>query len=95
MTLIKKHLVVYGRVQGVGFRHFVTQKANRLEMKGWVRNRRDGTVEAVVAGKSQDIEQLLAEIRKGPPASSVSNIEIEDLDNTHSLESDFTVKPTV
>lgn len=65
------HLTITGRVQGVGYRAFVEVQAELLELEGWVRNRRDGSVEAVAAGDADLVEALVEACRKGPPASRV------------------------
>jgi acylphosphatase len=70
-----KHVVVRGKVQGVGFRAFVEDQAARLSIEGWVRNRRDGTVEAVIAGTPEQVEAMLEACRKGPPSSHVHMVE--------------------
>lgn len=71
-------LRVVGRVQGVGYRAFVDMRANELGLTGWVRNRTDGSVEAVMQGTHVQVEQMLALCRKGPPAARVERIEISD-----------------
>jgi len=73
-------LLVTGRVQGVGFRAFVEDEANLLALDGWVRNRRDGTVEALVAGPADQVEALIAAARRGPPASRVETVNVENAD---------------
>ena len=70
-----KRLVISGRVQGVGFREWMVDRARALGVCGWVRNRRDGTVEALVDGDIAAIEELLRACRRGPSAAHVSNIE--------------------
>ena len=77
---------VHGRVQGVGFRAFVWRQAQRLEVSGWVRNRRDGTVEALADGPADEHEKLHAVLQRGPSLSVVERVdvtredrEIEDL----------------
>jgi acylphosphatase len=75
--LARLHATVVGRVQGVGFRAFVEQSAEVLDLKGWVRNRWDGSVEVVAEGKRQDLEKLLAALRRGPRASGVSDVHFE------------------
>lgn len=70
------HASVYGRVQGVGFRYFVVESANRLDIKGWARNRFDGSVEVVAEGLRQALENLLEDLRRGPRASSVTEVEV-------------------
>jgi acylphosphatase len=72
------HVIVRGRVQGVGFRAFVEQAALSRGIEGWVRNRRDGTVEAVFAGDPMSVEALIAACKTGPRGSRVENIEQRD-----------------
>lgn len=73
-----KRLVIAGRVQGVGFRDWMMRMARSLGLAGWVRNRADGTVEALVAGDSAAVEELLRACRRGPRLAHVTSIE-EDL----------------
>ncbi len=68
------HVVITGRVQGVGFRAFVEREAEALRLDGWVRNRRDGTVEAVFAGDESEIQHILMELNAGPPAAAVTDV---------------------
>ena len=70
------HLRIEGRVQGVGYRAFVEMRADALGLNGWVRNRRDGSVEAVVQGPPAMIDDMLEQCRKGPPGSRVDRVEI-------------------
>jgi acylphosphatase len=69
------HLSVHGIVQGVGYRDAMRVMAVRLRLDGWVRNRRDGTVEAVVDGDPQSVEAMLKWCRRGPPTARVERIE--------------------
>jgi acylphosphatase len=69
-----KLYVVEGRVQGVGFRMFVEQAAASLGLKGYVCNRRDGTVEVYAAGEDDVLDELRAELEKGPPAARVTRV---------------------
>ena len=69
-----KHLLITGRVQGVGYRFSLRQAALRLGLTGWVRNRHDGSVEAVVAGTPDAVAALVAWAHRGPPAASVSTV---------------------
>ena len=71
-----RHLRIHGVVQGVGFRWSLQAEAVRLGLGGWVRNRRDGTVEAVVAGPAAAVESLVAWAHRGPPAARVSRVEV-------------------
>ena len=68
------HVIITGRVQGVGFRAFVEREAAALRLEGWVRNRRDGTVEAVFAGDEGEIQHILMELNAGPPAAAVTDV---------------------
>ena len=68
------HVVITGRVQGVGFRAFVEREAEALRLAGWVRNRRDGTVEAVFVGDEREIQHILMELNAGPPAAAVTDV---------------------
>ncbi len=73
-----KRLIIAGRVQGVGFRHWLIREATRLGVSGWVRNRRDGTIEALVDGDTASVEELLRLCRRGPMLAEVREI-VEDL----------------
>jgi acylphosphatase len=70
------HIRIEGRVQGVGYRAFVDMKAAELGLSGWVRNRRDGSVEAVLQGPHEAVDAMLELCRSGPPASQVSRLEV-------------------
>jgi acylphosphatase len=69
------HLRIEGRVQGVGYRAWLAGAARRLNLAGWVRNRRDGSVEAVVSGPPADVERVVSACDGGPPAAAVTSIE--------------------
>jgi len=70
-------LSVWGRVQGVGYRESLRAEALRLGVRGWVRNRRDGSVEAVLQGPPEAVEAVLAWARRGPPAARVTQLEVK------------------
>jgi len=74
-----KHLVISGRVQGVGFRYSMSEEAARLGVTGWVRNRRDGTVEAVIDGAPDAVEAVLAWARRGPRGANVTGVEVAEI----------------
>ncbi len=69
-------LLIEGRVQGVGYRAFVEMRATDLGLSGWVRDRHDGSVEAVLQGAPKTVEIMLGLCRTGPPAAHVKRIEI-------------------
>ena len=73
--MIASRLVIRGRVQGVGYRYAMADTAQALGVTGWVRNRRDGTVEAFVQGELAIIDALLAWCHKGPPSARVDAID--------------------
>ena len=72
------HVFISGKVQGVGFRAFTKQRADELGVKGWVKNLLDGRVEAVMQGKPEAVEKLLATVRKGSRSSRVEGVEVKE-----------------
>ena len=72
-----KKLVIAGRVQGVGYRAWMAHKATELGLSGWVRNRADGSVEALIAGDIASVEELSRMCRRGPRMAEVSSIDEE------------------
>lgn len=72
-----KRVVITGRVQGVGYRDWMVSQAQALGVVGWVRNRADGAVEALVYGDTAAMEELLRACRRGPRMAAVSRIEEE------------------
>ncbi|MDP2135222.1 MAG: acylphosphatase [Sulfuritalea sp.] len=72
-----RRLVISGIVQGVGFRYAMTAQARLLGVAGWVRNRRDGRVEAMIAGDAAQIEAMLDWSRQGPAGAKVEDLMIE------------------
>jgi len=73
-----KHLQISGRVQGVGFRYHMCRVAIEFGVTGWVRNRRDGSVEAMVAGAPDAVEKIIAWARRGPGHAVVTAVEINE-----------------
>lgn len=69
---------VRGRVQHVGFRWFVARAARDLAVTGWVRNAEDGAVEVAAEGSAEQVEQLLAALRRGPSQALVQSVEIDE-----------------
>ena len=79
------HILIAGRVQGVGFRWFARVAARRLELGGWVMNRADGTVEVVATGPQEKLDQLRRQLSRGPDGARVESVTdldpvVEDLD---------------
>jgi acylphosphatase len=72
----RSHVVVHGFVQGVGFRYAVERAALSRGVAGWVRNRPDGTVEAVFEGQQEDVEALVAFCRQGPRGADVERVDV-------------------
>lgn len=72
-----RHLLITGLVQGVGFRYGMAQAARRLGATGWVRNRHDGSVEAVVCGEADVVAAMLAWARHGPAGAAVDHVAVE------------------
>lgn len=72
--MISRRFQITGQVQGVGFRYAMQHEAARLGVTGWVRNRRDGSVEALVQGAADAVEALIAWARHGPPGSRVAEL---------------------
>ncbi len=86
-------VIVRGQVQGVGFRAYAEMQAQKLRLDGWVRNRADGTVEAMLTGEPALIERMLIALRVGPPHSAVTNVRSMPEDGT-AVEPGFRVLPT-
>ena len=86
-------VAVTGRVQGVWFRAWTCEQAESLGLDGWVRNRRDGSVEALLSGQDKDIDAMLDLLLQGPPAAEVTSVQSEALDDPP--ESGFHQRPTI
>ena len=84
---------IEGRVQGVGYRCWVERTAGRLGLKGWVRNRRDGSVEAVFSGAAGRIADMIERCRQGPPAASVTSVTVVE-EGVAGIPAGFDVLPT-
>jgi acylphosphatase len=79
---VRLQVLVEGRVQGVGYRNFVSDNATRLGLTGWVRNRWDGNVEVLAEGERQLLEKLLDKLKRGPQSSFVLKVTPEWQDAT-------------
>ena len=94
-----RHLRVHGRVQGVGYRQGLVREATRLGLRGWVRNRSDGTVEALAVGSAAALDALLEWAHRGPPAAAVLRVDVQAPGKAEATEaaavSGFEQRPTV
>ena len=90
-ALRRVHVIVTGRVQGVGFRAFTQQHATELHLTGYVLNRDDGSVEAVIQGPAQDVARLVKLINRGPASARVDNLRLTDQPPTGDLN-DFEIR---
>ena len=89
---VTRHLEITGRVQGVGFRNYVEFKARTLGICGWVRNRSDGSVEAVISGEPAAVDGMIECARRGPRASAVTEVRISPSEGEFP---GFEVRPTL
>lgn len=71
---------VVGRVQGVGFRVWVQREALMLDLRGWVRNERDGSVSALLSGSPEAVDEMIVRLHRGPAGASVARVSVEDVD---------------
>ncbi len=89
---VRLHVLVSGRVQGVWFRAWTQQEAERRGLSGWVRNLSDGRVEAVFAGPRDRVEEMVAACREGPPLARVEDVTVAE--HHGPLEPGFQTRPT-
>ncbi|XP_021770581.1 uncharacterized protein LOC110734745 [Chenopodium quinoa] len=85
--------IIKGRVQGVFYRNWTIENANQLGLKGWVRNRRDGSVEALFSGKAEVVDEMVQRCRRGPPDAMVTALNVDP--SNEDPGSGFERKPTV
>ena len=88
---VTRHLLIAGRVQGVGFRMHMERAARAHGITGWVRNRCDGTVEAVVQGSAAAVEAIVAAARQGPRAARVTDVCVTEAEGEFAA---FETRPT-
>lgn len=79
MGTVARHLTIHGKVQGVFYRGWAVEAARRLGLAGWVRNRIDGSVEALVEGQDDAVERFIALAGQGPPAARVARIDVAEV----------------
>ena len=76
---MKKHLLIFGKVQGVGFRYWLYEKAIKKNIRGWVKNTIQGQVEALLIGDDdENVNDLIKQCQKGPLSSNVTQVKIQD-----------------
>ena len=85
-------VVVSGRVQGVGYRWFARDAADSHGVSGWVRNRRDGSVEAELHGAADDVDAVLSALREGPASARVEELAVSGV--TAGDATGFEIRPT-
>jgi acylphosphatase len=94
-----RHVTVRGRVQGVGYRYFVEREAQSRDLEGWVRNRQDGSVEAVFAGPAEAVTAMIAACRRGPSSGRVEALQDEaanpEMLDLRKAGERFSVLPTI
>jgi len=76
MGKIRKELIITGKVQGVGFRYFTKNNATYLDVNGWVRNLRNGDVEAVLEGEESRVNEMMEKLKSGPITARVDSVEV-------------------
>jgi acylphosphatase len=94
MSDVALHLTIAGRVQGVGYRDWAMREARQLGLKGWVRNRRDGTVEALAVGPDEAVQLFVQSCHRGPSMARVNSVKVEPAQGIVG-EIEFSQKPTV
>jgi acylphosphatase len=98
MSDVIRKVMIQGRVQGVGYRAWVEWEATARDLEGWVRNRRDGSVEALFAGPTDVVAELIAACRQGPPTARVDTVKEETQASELNLRlpgERFSVLPTI
>ena len=90
-SLRRLHAVVHGKVQGVNFRAYTLEKAFSLELRGWVRNTINGTVEAVAEGNENALREFLEFLHVGSPSASITHVDVTWEEATREFE-DFRVR---
>jgi len=90
---LQARLAITGRVQGVGYRDWAVATGQRLGLSGWVRNRTDGSVEALVVGDDEAVGKMIEACRRGPLSARVDAVDVEPVD-LDVLPSGFTRRPT-
>jgi len=85
------HVIISGRVQGVWFRSSTKQKAEQLGVTGWVKNTRDGCVEAIFEGEENNIKEIVEWCHRGPPLAKIERVEVKNQNITNGFDG-FSIK---
>ena len=80
---IKKHIIIKGKVQGVGFRYWLYKEAIQRNIDGWVRNKISGEVEALLIGNDAEVNSIIKLCKKGPPSSEVTKVSVKDYEKQY------------
>ena len=80
----KKHLIISGKVQGVGFRYWMQNLAINNNIGGWIKNRSLGDVEALIIGQEKEVQKLIKQCKIGPSSATIQNIQINDYNQNYS-----------
>lgn len=86
------HVTITGRVQGVFYRAWTEGEARKRQLRGWVRNRHDGSVEAVFAGDEASVDDMVAACRQGPPSARVSDVSVAE-EAPEEIPDGFEIRP--
>ncbi len=89
--MVKKHLIIEGRCQGVGYRFWMKGEALRQGIKGWCKNLKDGKVEALIEGSDKQIKSMIDRCYQGPPLAKIKNILVEET-TEEITDPNFTIK---
>jgi acylphosphatase len=87
-----KHILVQGKVQGVGYRYFVKIQADMLSLKGWVRNLANGEVEVQAFGTEAQLNSFLSQLKMGPPMAKVEKLDVREVEvSDNTLQNEFEI----
>ena len=84
---MKNHLLIFGKVHGVGFRYWLYEKAIKKNIRGWVKNKITGEVEALLIGNDKDVNEVIKQCEKGSYSSNVTHVKIQDYKQEYSKKS--------
>ncbi len=94
---VRARLLIYGQVKKVGFRQAAVKKAEQWDIYGWIRNRNDGRVEALIVGETDNFNKMIEWLEKGPSTANVEKLEIKtkEVINYNPFEEKLKVNPTI